>query len=82
MPFTFFKSVSTKINGKATQPLKGEPYTVSFKDKVPITVVIEFYKYLGEPNLEILFDKIRQGTFEIHYNPMVGEWTKREWIEL
>lgn len=51
VPFTFFKSVSVKSNGKPLQPVKGEPYTVSFKDKVPITVIIEFYKYLGEPNL-------------------------------
>jgi hypothetical protein len=40
VPFTFFKSVSAKINGKPAQALKGEPYTVSFKDKVPITVII------------------------------------------
>jgi hypothetical protein len=51
VPFTFFKSVSAKINGKAAQTLKGEPYTISFKDKLPILIVIEFYRYLGEPNL-------------------------------
>lgn len=77
VPFTFFKSVFAKINGNPALALKGEPYTVSFKDKGPITIVIEFYKYLGEPNLEILFEKIREGTYEIHYDPKIGEWIKR-----
>lgn len=72
VPFTFFKSVSAKIHGKPAQALKGEPYTVSFKDNVPIAIIIEFYRYLGEPNLEIFFEKIREGTFEIHYNPNNG----------
>lgn len=40
VPFTFFKSVFAKINEKPALALKGEPYTVSFKDKVPITIVI------------------------------------------
>ena len=59
VPFTFFKSVSAKINGKPAQTLKGEPYSIIFKDKVPIVVIIEFYRYLGEPNIEILFEKIQ-----------------------
>lgn len=77
VPFTFFKSVLAKINGKPALALKGEPYTVSFKEKVRTTIIIEFYKYLDEPNLEIIFEKIREGIYEIHYNPKIGEWIKR-----
>lgn len=50
VPFSFFKTVSAKIGGKSL-PLKGEPYKVSFKEKKEITILIEFYKYLGEPNI-------------------------------
>lgn len=46
VPFTFFKSVFAKIDKKLL-PLKGEPYKVSFKDKKDVTILIEFYKYLG-----------------------------------
>jgi NAD-dependent SIR2 family protein deacetylase len=81
VPFTFFKEVSAKT-GNGKEKLKGEPYSVNFKEKGPVTVAIEFYKYLGEPNLEISFEKPQEGTYSIEYDPRVGEWTKREWVEL
>ena len=51
VPFTFFKAVNAKIGtGKLTQ-LKGEPYIVNFKEKEPVKIKIEFYRFLGEPDL-------------------------------
>lgn len=54
VPFTFFKSVTAKVGTGKFEQLKGEPYTVNFKEKEPVKIKIEFYKYLGEPDLEII----------------------------
>ena len=51
VPFTFFKSVTAKVGAGKLEQLKGEPYTVTFKEKEPVKIKVEFYKYLGEPDL-------------------------------
>jgi len=77
VPFTFFKSVSVKYekNG-ASEILKGEPYKINFSNQKTAIVTIEFYKYLKEPNYELTFDKEREGTLLIEYDPMIGKWIK------
>lgn len=74
VPFSFLKAVK-----KGGQLLKGEPYFVPLKQKEQARVTFQFYRYLGEPDLEVVLDNGREGTLMMEYNPKVGEWVKKQW---
>ena len=81
VPFTFFKAVSVKhgVNGNG-DPLKGEPYRLSMDKVKGAKLNIQFYRYLGEPDLSIQLDAKSVGNFLIEYDPRQGEWVRREWV--
>jgi hypothetical protein len=60
--------------------LKGEPYCLG-ADKKGGCIDLQFYGYLGEPNLELPLEQLKEGNLLLEYNPKIGEWIKREWIE-
>ena len=43
--------------------------------------MINFYGYLGEPNINLNLGSLREGNLLLEYDPKVGEWIKRDWQE-
>ena len=63
VPFSFFKKVSAKV-GEKLEVLKGEPYHVDNQNKKG-HVEVEFYRFLGEPNLVLQLDQLKEGILEL-----------------
>ena len=80
-PFSFFRKVELRgINGQKDEKeeLKEEPYVVDAKVKSG-ELAIEFYSYLGQPELYINIGSIKEGVLRLDYDPKVGKWVHREW---
>lgn len=80
MPFTFFKSVSARLDKGKAEPLKGEPYLLKMDKCKEAKIIIHFYQYLNEPDLEITLTEPRRGKLLAEYDPQTGKWIHQDWL--